>query len=661
MKRNGISVPRTNGSVYPLAALVGQERMKRALMLLAVDPDLGGVLLIGQKGTAKSTAVRALAEVLPPVMEIDGCHYHCDPDAPAAFCPDCRRRVSAGETPLVIQSTPPFHTLPLGATEDRVAGGLDIEQTTRLGKPVLKPGLLGQSNRGFLYVDEVNLLEPFLAHLLLDATVSGMLRVEREGVSIWHPSRAALIGSMNPEEGPLGPQFSDRFALVVTVDAEKDITRRKEIVRRRLAFEADPEKFRNDWKAESDDLTARIIESRKRLNRTGVSPVAQNLISYLAKENRASGHRADLAMARAARALAAWRGDDCASSEHVFAAAELALKPRSRPEVKKPVQIKIVEGEATEKAQHYESPYLTPYRRQEPPRPAQSDATEKPSVERIFKSNDVFQVFTPSSKRDQGPGTRSGRRTARKTNEARGRYYRSSQERLGRPLALDATMRAAAPHQNGRRNGSQAAFIIKNQDIREKVYRKKTGRLVLFVVDASGSVGSLDRMSEAKACALSLLSEAYQKRDKVGLISFNGAESTVLLPPTNSVEMASRLLEDLPTGGKTPFASAMVDMNRIVRMEMARDPYLTPLIVVMTDGRPNVPLEKDKDPFREALQITAQLGQDRRLKFLFVDTDKGHYADYHISRELAENLNAPRVTLEDLRNGRLEEWLEKVV
>jgi magnesium chelatase subunit D len=221
-------------------------------------------------------------------------------------------------------------------------------------------------------------------------------------------------------------------------------------------------------------------------------------------------------------------------------------------------------------------------------------------------------------------------------------------------------LRAAAPHQAERRAGSSSALVVKSRDFMEKVFRQKTGRLVLFVVDASGSVGSLYRMSEAKAAAMSLLSEAYRKRDRVGLIAFHNAQASVLLPPTNSVEMASRLLQDLPTGGKTPLAAALVKTHNLVRMETAKDPSLTPLIVVMTDGRPNVPLTPGVDPWPEALRLAKTMAGDRRLRFLLVDTDRGHYNDYKLTRDLAASLNAPRLTLEDLREGRLTEWLERM-
>ena len=650
--------PFVDKRVYPLAALVGQDKVRMALLLLAVDPGLGGVLLVGQKGTAKSTAVRALAELLPALNTVSGCPYHCDPDVPGELCPACAGQARAD---MVFDTIPtPLLTLPLGATEDRVVGGLDFERSIRTGKAFLAPGLLGQANRGFLYIDEVNLLEPYLAHLLLDTVESGRLVLEREGLSGWHPARTALIGTMNPEEGPLGPQLADRFALIVPVTSETDPDLRSEIVRRRLAFEADPVAFRLKWANKSRDIAERIVAARDRLPQVALTGGARKLISLLVKKALAPGHRGDLALARSARALAAWDEDPRAIEDHVLAVSALVLDSRRRIKKKRQMEARVIPVSDTPEVTSFEAPYIPPTPLEPPPATERTgDKPDGPEVKRLYHPHEKFTIITPTAKREKGPRERSGRRAARVSTSARGRYFRSSPQRLGRPVALDATLRAAAPYQNSRKRARSASLVIRKPDVREKVFRQKTGRLVLFVVDASGSVGSLERMSEAKAATLSLLSEAYIKRDRVGLISFHGDAAQTLLPPTNSVEMASRLLKDLPTGGKTPMAAALVVTERMLRVELARDPGLTPTIVIMTDGRPNVPLAKDVDPWKEVLQMARMLARDRRLQFLVVDTDRGHYNDYKMTHDLAVALNAPRLTLEDLRQGRLEQWLER--
>ena len=649
----------TYATGYPFAALVGQKAMKQALLLLAVDADLGGVLLVGKKGTAKSTAVRALSEILPPLEAVKGCLFHCRPDYPNDLCPYCRKTLKDNGALTSVTTATPFMTLPLGATEDRLAGGLDMELTVSTGRPHLAVGLLGQANRGYLYVDEINLLEPYLAHLMLDATSSGAFRVEREGLSLWTPSRAALIGTMNPEEGPLGPQLADRFALVVRVDGEEELGTRAEIVRRRLAYEKDQTGFRATWRQETEELKQALITARKRLPLTKITPDAQSLISELVDAARPKGHRADLALARAARALAAWEGKPETDPDHVISVADPVLVSRAVAKKKKAVQVKTIAGTAQEGGRPQEAPIIMNRGEEPPPASPPSEAGEPQLPTRLYLSNESFEIITPTSRREQGPKGRSGRRAARQTNSGRGRYYKSSPERLGRPVALDATFRAAAPHQVARGKQKGLGLIIRTPDLREKVYRQKTGRLVLFLVDASGSVGSLERMSEAKAAAMSILAEAYQKRDRVSLIAFHGQEAKVLLPPTNSVEMAGKLLEDLPSGGKTPMAAALLKAQSLIRVELNRDPGLTPLVVILTDGRPNIPLTPGVDPWREVLNLAGRMAQDRRLRFILVDTDKGYYNDYKLTKDLSERLSAPRLTLEDLRNGELTAWLEK--
>ena len=646
--------------IYPLAALAGQGRMRLALFLIGVDPEIGGVLLAGDKGTAKSTAVRGLAELLPPIRTVSGCPFHCRPDGPPETCPYCYERRTSGEALPESLAPTPFMTLPLGATEDRLLGGLDIESSLRSGRPRLSPGLLGRANRGYLYVDEVNLLEPYLAHFLLDAVEFGVNRVEREGLSLVHPSKIALMGSMNPEEGALGPQLADRFALTVRVTGETDPALRKEIVRRRLAFEADPIGFRRAWSAESRRLARRLAISRRRLPEIGFSPAAERMVSGLVRDSGARGHRGDLALARAARSLAAWENKSRVEAWHVSAVADLVLNSRRVRRKTQRTVTRISSLAASVSPIHFETPFQPTVRPENRPF-SSGDAPEADHTltARLLQPNAPFEIITPNDKRERGPRGASGRRTARPVTTARGRYFRSSAERLGRPLALDATFRAAAPHQAQRRNDGYPGLVIRGHDLREKVFRQKTGRLVLFVVDASGSVGSLERMSEAKAAAMSLLEEAYRKRDRIGLLAFHGNRAEVLLPPTGSVEQAGRLLKDLPSGGKTPLAAALTETGRLLRIELNRDPGLTPLVVLMTDGRPNVPLRRGEDPFREALALAGRLARDPRLRFVVVDTDRGHYADYKLTRDLARRLDAPRLTLEDLRRGELTAWLEK--
>ncbi|MDL2259482.1 VWA domain-containing protein, partial [Deltaproteobacteria bacterium OttesenSCG-928-K17] len=557
--------------VFPLAALVGQQKMVSALLILAVDPSLGGLLLVGEKGTAKSTAARALAEIMPVFQAVGGCPCHCPVDAPTLFCPDCREKYLNGRPLKPAPARSPFRTVPLGVTEDRLLGGLDWEATLKEARPVLRPGILGEANGGLAYIDEINLLEISLAHLLLDAVSSGRIILEREGLSASYPTRAALLATMNPEEGHLGPQLADRFALTVHLTGESDPALRAEVVRRRLAFEADPFTFRAAYAEKTKALAADIKAGRDILDEVKFSEPARELIARLAVSDRLAGHRGDLALAKAARARAALLGLTVVSPREVLDIAEMVLASRRRPApAKEPLRVKL---ERVEKADDGRPELFEPvYVADSPEVPPEykggaEEGDEAEPVVQVFKSAEGFHAVTPQNRRDVGPRGRSGRRGSRETPQAIGRSYRTTARRTGRPLSLSATLRAAAPFQAARREraeGEPPTIILSPADFREKVYRQKTGRLVIFVVDSSGSIGTLYRMEEAKAAALALLSEAYQKRDRVALIAFYGVRAEMLLPPTNSPDLAARLLSELPSGGKTPLSAALVMARKLL-------------------------------------------------------------------------------------------------
>ncbi|MDR1110497.1 MAG: VWA domain-containing protein [Deltaproteobacteria bacterium] len=297
------------------------------------------------------------------------------------------------------------------------------------------------------------------------------------------------------------------------------------------------------------------------------------------------------------------------------------------------------------------------------PRGHAPDPDEK-AILTVYEAAQAFEVVTPKAARENGPRECSGRRGWRETAKARGRAYKTTARRLGRPVSLSATLRAAAPFQALRRQGQAPGpagpghgLVLRPADFREKVYRLKTGRLVLFVVDSSGSIGTLYRMEEAKAAALALLADAYRKRDRVALIAFYGQAAELLLPPTNSPDLAGRLLAALPSGGKTPLAAALAMAHRLIATERARDPKLSPYVILMTDGRPNVPLDPGRQPWPEALSLAGRMAADPTVRFLLIDTDRGAYNDYKLTRELAERLGCPRMSLEELRQGRLDAWL----
>lgn len=652
---------------YPFSALVGQPKMKRALILLAVDLGLGGVLLRGEKGTAKSTAARALAGLLPLVQSLLGCPAGCAPQGP--LCPLCNNR---SHKPAGVSRPTPFVDLPLGATEDRVAGSLDIQAAIQEGRMRFMPGLLARAHQGVLYIDEVNLLPPHITHLVLDAASSGCNRVEREGISFQHPAQFALVASMNPEEGPLGPQLMDRFGLCVEVAGETDPGLRRLVITRRLDYEADPMGFRIVWSSAEDDLRQRLQEARQRLGEVKVTPQARALAAWLAGRAGAKGSRGELACVRAARALAAWQGQDQASPELVQEVAPLAFghrasEQRKTPDAPAPVLKDAPPPEAEEEPARVVRLVDTPQETEK----AHGAASERTLY--IMPPNAVMPVATRLPAREGTSLKQAGRRNARQVNGNRGRYLRASSQRLGRSLAFDATLRAAAPHQKARRAEAPDGplLMVREPDLREKVRAAKRGRLIVFCVDASGSMNAAARMRETKAAVLGLLTEAYQKRDRVGMVAFGGLSARELLPPTSSVEVARRMLADLPTGGKTPLASGLVTLAGILERELAQDPKLNPLAVILTDGRPNVPLAAASAEFlnqpagrkgggwgdgwgdggyadREVLNLAQRMGLDRRPRYVVVDTDVGHHHEINLCRALADYLGAHCVSLRNI-------------
>ncbi|HOE10078.1 MAG TPA: ATP-binding protein [bacterium] len=317
-----------NRILYPFSAIVGQDAMKTALLLNAVDSTIGGVLIRGQKGTGKSTAARALAALLPPIETVDGCLFHCPPDDPDSMHEGCLERFAGGETLPRTRRATPFVELPLSATEDRIVGTLHIEHALRTGQRRFEPGLLAAANRGILYVDEVNLLDDHLVDMLLDASASGINVVEREGISYSHPARFMLIGTMNPEEGDLRPQFLDRFGLCVSVKGLPSPEDRAEIIGRRMQFEQDPHGFRDEWSEEEQSLSERIIAARERLNSINISDEITDLAVRVALEAEVHGHRTDIALLKTARALAALMERDFIIADDVIEAAQFVLPHR---------------------------------------------------------------------------------------------------------------------------------------------------------------------------------------------------------------------------------------------------------------------------------------------------------------------------------------------
>lgn len=665
-------------AVFPFTAIVHQERMKRALILNAVSPRIGGVLIRGERGTAKSTAARALAALLPDITVLAGSRYNCDPLRPEEWSDDSHARYDNRPIETEIRQTP-FIDLPVSATEDRVVGTLDIEKAIKSGEKHFEPGILASANRGVLYVDEVNLLDDHVVDLLLDAAAMGVNIVEREGISFSHPSKFILVGTMNPEEGDLRPQLLDRFAFSVQIEGLEDPEDRVAIIERRIAFEVDPEGFRRQWARNEQELSERIAWARDRVNEVSYSRRDLMSIAGLVSSLNVDGHRADLVILRGAQAHAALQGRDRVSDEDIILAAELALPHRIRGRMFQDSVLSAAElSERLEEVQGEMGVSDTGERELEA---EESAATEKKALGEEDEITDGAEVsqqeagpqsipqtphdanwweggqkisstqeFAPrrlDTQLDRLTRKQAGRRSRTKTDRKRGRYIQSRLPKGDkvRDLAFDATLRAAAPHQI-RRDRTRLALALEKSDLREKVRVRRSANLILFVVDASWSMAVAERMEATKGAIMSLLTDAYQRRDRVGLIVFNKNDANLVLPPTNSVQLAKKALMDIAVGGKTPLSAGLYLAYQVFRQEAYNHPDVLPLMILMTDGAGNVSIT-DMPPQEEAHKI-ADLISETDVRSVVINMEHAAF-DQGLARLLAERLGAPCHTLEDLR------------
>lgn len=689
--------PEYRPPVFPFSALVGQNLLKLALLLNAVNPRLCGVLIRGDKGTAKSTAVRALAALLPEIEEVADCPFHCNPADPSQMCESCLARLACGEQIATRRTRVRVVDLPLNCTEDRLVGAIDFEHALKTGKKKFLPGILAEANRGIIYIDEVNLLEDHLVDILLDTAVSGINIVEREGISFIHPSRYILIATMNPEEGDIRPQFLDRFGLCVSVSGIDDPVSRVTIATLREEFDQNPDAFLKRWQPMEDRLREKIIRGAELLARPGevkISPGQLKEIALLGLRHMASGHRSDLLMEKTSRTIAAFEGRTEVLPGDIKLAAELVLTHRARtqvPSVKEQNREQAqVCGQEQGQSEQKDSREEQEGRKQassawqkaanrnpsESERPAQphpgnaddcSGKGELPEKEQVFKIGDPVKITTKDIRfaRDTLKRNQTGRRTRTRTSNRTGRYVRATCQRLNNDIALDATLRAAAPHQR-KRPRRHLAVNIQEPDLREKVRMKKTSNLLLFLVDASGSMGT-KLMTETKGAIFALLLEAYQKRDKVGMIAFRGMKSELLLPPTNSIELAKKCLEELPTGGKTPLGHGLLAAYQVLRRELGKEEDLLPLLIVVTDGRANVGLYQDKyyegpqfgEIYREIYELCELIRRESRVRSLVIDAEEKRLGSFGRSKKLAQALDAKYCILEDLAKEGILKTIER--
>ena len=638
--------------------------MKLALTLNAINPLIGGVLIRGEKGTAKSTAVRALAQVLPEMAVVAGCPYGCPPDDPRTICTDCRARLEAGEQLPVVSRKMRVVDLPLNASEDRVVGSLNLECALTQGERRFEPGLLAEANRNILYVDEINLLDDHIADALLDAAAMGVNIVEREGVSVQHPARFILVGTMNPEEGYLRPQLLDRFGLAVDVEALPALDDRLLVAERREAFDAAPMAFMAGWAEAEADFAARVIRARANLPLVQFPYDLRREVASLAVKLHLHGHRADLTIVKAARALAAWEGRDEVTFEDAQTAIELALPHRFRGAQRGPAMqgiLRLSEEEMARQQQQSEGD-------EGELDPALAFRNARLATRRIARDREQFDRLRLKLPADRVEREQAGRRTPSKVCIKRGRYTRSRTDEEITDLALDATLRAAAPYQRSRGRTGDGPMRLRPADFRQKRREHKTANLFVFIVDGSGSVMDKERMAATKGAVLTFLESAYQKRDRVALIVFQGYKARLVLPPTSSVELAVQALDELEVGGFTPLTHAILEGLRLVKQEQLRDSSLYPLLVFFTDGISNITLEKKANSVEEP-QRAAELVRQEGVPALFIDPGgafnpdqwRGQWSEARIQEvtelvqricpELAHAMGASYYKIEVLRQG----------
>jgi magnesium chelatase subunit D len=675
---------RAERPVYPFAAIVGQEEMKLGLLLNVIDPKIGGVLIMGHRGTGKSTAVRALADLLPQTERVRGCLYGCDPDNVENLCDDCSEQIARAGKLLRERTRVPVVDLPLGSTEDRVCGSINIERALTEGVKAFEPGLLARANRGFLYIDEVNLLEDHLVDLLLDTAATGRNTVERESVSVEHPARFVLVGSGNPEEGELRPQLLDRFGLHVEIKTIEDLDERLLIVERREEFERDAAAFRSAWQAEQQKLRRRLMRARKIVSEVKLERALLRQIGELCLRLRVDGHRGELTVARSARALAAFEGRNDATASDVKRVAVMALRHRLRRDaldqtpggarIDQALEKLFPAGADAERTDNkndggdFEPDDFHGGGRNgkqgsngHDPRASEEEQSALPEP-----GTDIYEQTLELPHANEAGKTRAASHSARRQpgqsktsyNHLRGRYTRATERPPlpGSRIALDATLRAmlvdAGEKKEVGASGSSFSGVPSHSrdSLRYKLFRRKTGTLFIFAVDTSGSM-ALNRIRQAKGALVHLLERSYIRRDHVALVSFRGPVAEILLSPSQSVTRARALLDELPVGGSTPLASALAAaLGLAERASCGGERKI--ILFLFTDGRANVPVNSrgpvDKNARRVFIkQELRQLGaalKSARVSTVVVDT-QNRFTSNSEGRELAGMLEGNYIFL----------------
>ncbi|AEH23760.1 VWA domain-containing protein [Pyrococcus yayanosii] len=592
--------PREKRLVFPFSAIVGQEKAKLALLCVAVNPLIGGVLLKGDKGTGKSTLVRALANVLPEIEVVDGCPFNCNPRNPLEMCDSCYERYEKGEELPVTKRKMRVVDLPLSVTIDRLVGTVDVERFLKEGKKALQPGILAEANRNVLYIDEVNLLDDYIADSLLDAAAMGWNTIEREGISFRHPARFILVGSMNPEEGELRPQILDRFGLCVEVSAPMNPEERIEIVRRVEEFHEDPISFYKKFESEEKKLTERIVKAREILPKVEISDDLLKLLAETVINLGIKTNRAEIATIKTAKAIAALNGRRRVSLEDLEKAMELALPHRLRDKpFQKPPQMRPPKPKEDKEHDHdHEHNHKHEHKKEE-----KSESTRSQGIgnlEQNFRSSEakIPRIESKNFDGDEFTSNRSSRDVSITViNYPRGipiSYLPPINGELKDVDFYNSLIWAVL-------NGKKPPIKLDLNDIRVRIRKAKAPTLWVLLLDSSGSMAVQKRISIAKGIAEKLVENGYTKRSKMALIVAKGNQAEIFVPPTKNYWEVLEKIESVPTGGRTPLSSALYNLLLLAERERRKDKSLKVRAFLITDGKANVSLfgKRIKDEITE--------------------------------------------------------------